>query len=339
MSRETQDWLSNNTLIGFTDKRGHAWHHREGDQNTYPGAIPVGDVKRRLFDWEIVERPIYVPSEGSSFAPIPDHKAIVRSDNGHVMGIFKDSYQRHLYDEWLLDNVESILDDSLAIGSAGLLKGGAVAWVSVEVPDTITTPEGIQFRPNLLAVTSADGTIATTYKPVVTNVVCDNTMRAGLSEKGRHLKTRHSSKSLGRIAEAREALGIVFDIADDFAAEVKALCEFEFTNRQFDELAAQLAPHPPSTGDYLNPSAGFKRAVTRADNKRDELHQLWAEDSRVTPWRGTAYGAWQAVSTHQQHVSAIHKATNRAERNMLRAVDGRSVKDDTETLEKILQLA
>lgn len=28
MSRETLEWLSQNTLIGFTDKRGHAWHHQ-----------------------------------------------------------------------------------------------------------------------------------------------------------------------------------------------------------------------------------------------------------------------------------------------------------------------
>ncbi len=28
MSRETLNWLNTNTLIGFTDKRGHAFHWR-----------------------------------------------------------------------------------------------------------------------------------------------------------------------------------------------------------------------------------------------------------------------------------------------------------------------
>ena len=43
------------------------------------------------------------------------------------------------------------------------------------MPDTITTPEGVAFRPNLLATTSFDGSSATTYKRTVTDTVYDNT--------------------------------------------------------------------------------------------------------------------------------------------------------------------
>ena len=43
MSRETLNWLNTNTLIGFTDKRGNAWHWRaqeqDGASNHYPGPI------------------------------------------------------------------------------------------------------------------------------------------------------------------------------------------------------------------------------------------------------------------------------------------------------------
>ena len=53
MSRETLQHLNTNTLIGFTDKRGHAWHYREehqgGESNHYPGPVPVNDILRRLF--------------------------------------------------------------------------------------------------------------------------------------------------------------------------------------------------------------------------------------------------------------------------------------------------
>ncbi len=63
-------------------------------------------------------------------------------------------YLRHQYREWLLTTVANVLDDDLAISSAGLLKDGAIAWVEVSIPDSITTPEGVTFRPNLLATTS-----------------------------------------------------------------------------------------------------------------------------------------------------------------------------------------
>ena len=48
MSQETSQWLSTRTLIGFTDKRGNAWHYRAEEQGTepnhYPLAVPAEDV-------------------------------------------------------------------------------------------------------------------------------------------------------------------------------------------------------------------------------------------------------------------------------------------------------
>ena len=45
MSKETQEWLNRNVLIGYTERRGNAWHYRASDQgdepNHYPGAIPL----------------------------------------------------------------------------------------------------------------------------------------------------------------------------------------------------------------------------------------------------------------------------------------------------------
>src|SRR6478735_12331906 len=123
-----------------------------------------------------------------------------------VMGIFTTGYVMHQYREWLLTTVGNILDDTLAISSAGLLRGGAVAWVEVSVPETITTPEGFSFRPNLLATTSFDGSIATTFKRTVTATVCDNTRELALAEPGQGYKVKHSRYSVAKLAEAREAL-------------------------------------------------------------------------------------------------------------------------------------
>lgn len=339
MSRETLQWLNENTLIGFTDKHRKAWHHDGTTDNHYAGAIPVEDVTRRLFNWEAVEREVYVSGgpaviteDGVSTPPltlVPDRKAIVRSDSGHVMGIFGDGYSPHHYNQWLIKNVGSILDDSLSIGSAGLLRGGAVAWVSVEVPDTIVTPEGVEFRPNLLAVSSFDGSIATTYKRVVTNVVCDNTMAAGLREHGQQIRIKSTRNSLDRMGEARDALGIVHSMADDFAAEVKELTDQSFTNRQFDRLTEDLFP--------FDPDGKTSRGATVAIKKRDALHKLWESDPRVAPWGGTAYGALQAVNTWQHHMQTV-RGGNRAERNMMRAVTGDATRADVDTVSRVLAL-
>lgn len=333
MSQETSTWLNTHTLIGHTDRRGHAWHYRAGEQgaepNHYPGAVPVDDVRRRLFGWDAVSRPLFVrlptddldaatgiDDDGQPFtlASVPARQAITHGVDGTVFGIFAEGYRVHQFSEWLLDTVSTILDDSLSVGSAGLLKGGAVAWVSVEVPDTITTPEGVAFRPTLLACTSHDGSLATTYKRVVTNVVCDNTMSAALrSEHGQQVKVRHSRNSAGRLGEVRDALAVVHTIAVDFAAQVAELTRITVTDSQWRAFVDAHAPLPPSGV----PS----RALTMAETKRASLARLWDHDARVTPWRGTGWGVVQAVNTYTHHEQSV-RGMDRAERNMLRAVDG-----------------
>ncbi len=325
MSAETQEWLNTNTLIGFTSKRGNAWHYRSelqgSEENHYLDAIPVEDVLRRLFNFEVEEREIYILTD-SGYVAVPGRKAMATSDNEEVLGIFKQGYTGHSYREWLLESVSTILDDSLSIGSAGLLRNRAQAWVSVEVPENITTPEGVEFRPSLTACTSFDGSLATTYKRMVTNVVCDNTLSAGLGESGQTFKLRHSKYSSLRLTDAREALAIVHSISDDFSAEVARLCSEKVSDKRFVAVLDALVPVPKDEG----------RGQTVATKKRDELLALWTNDPRVAPWKGTAFGVLQAHNTWNQHFAQVRKGVSRIVRNMENAVKDKSAAQDSEVL-------
>lgn len=337
MSRETSEWLNQNTLIGFTDKRGHAWHYRASDQgdepNHYPDAIPVADVKRRLFGWSFTAEPVYVRFNGE-FIAVPNTLAQVRDDNGFVAGIHSDNYVGHGYGQFLVSKVENILDDTLSIGSAGLLMGGAVGWVSVEVPENITTPEGVAFRPNLLAVTSFNGKYATTYKPIVTCVVCDNTLSAGLSESGEVFKAKHTKNSGFKISAARDALGIVHTIADDFTAEVKQLCETTVTDKQWASFLD--AYDLTSTVNHTTGEDKVRRALTMAENARGEFTRLYRYDQRCAPWSGTAFGVLQTANTYAQHYGIVRNAAGgHAERNMLNAIGGKVDELDAGTLDTL----
>jgi len=332
MSKESISWLNTNTLIGCTDKRGTAWHWRaqeqHGQSNHYPGAIPVADVQDRLFGWQAESRRLAVElpaavvnathGEGGlprRWAVLPDRQAICRSDNNTLMGIFGPGYTRHQYNEWLLTTVADLLDDDLAISSAGLLRGGAIAWVEVSMPDTITTPEGVAFRPNLLATTSFDGSIATTYKRTVTDTVCDNTRELALSEVGQEVKVKHSRHSGLQLAPARQARAMVHTLADDFAQEVAKLCRMEVTPSQWKAFLDAHIPRHDNEGTALT-----GRSLTTADRKRDTLAELYRADPRVSPWAGTAHGVLQAVNTYEHHQGVVRG--ERAERNGLKTITG-----------------
>lgn len=341
MSAETSKWLNQNTLIGFTEKRGTAWHYRASDQgeesNHYDGAIPVKDVERRLFHWTPVE--VTARFVGEYEGPdgelqeinVVDNsrKGIVRSDTGEVLGVFKSGYKVHGYSDTLIKSLENILDQGLEIGSAGLLQGGAVAWVQAEMPDTIEMPEeGVSFRPFINAATSLNGTLSSTLWTGSQLVVCDNTLSAALGDKSKMIKIKHSKNSLPRVETLRDALGIVFKIGEDFAAQVKQLCKIEVSDKAWQAFVEEHT----ELSKRETPAA-----ITRAENKIAALTELWNNDNRVSPWRGTAFGVIQAVNTYAHHKA--NGGNERAERNMLRVVKGEI--DDLDgstlaTLEKVL---
>lgn len=325
MSQETSNWLNNNTLIGFTEKRGNAWHYRaseQGDQsNHYPMAIPTEDVRRRLFHWNAVEGPFQTVLNGEVITD-DSRKVIVRDDTKTVLGTFRQSFQIHGYDEWLIRQTETIADSDLGVSSAGLLKGGAVAWVQFELPETMNV-EGMEFRPFITAATSLDGSLASTYQTGSQVVVCDNTLSAALGDKSHQIKIRHSSKSLGRLGEVRDALALVHSVGDEFAAQIESLTSTKVSDRVWGRFLDGLAPAPKD--------GSSARAAAMIERKREALTRLYTTDARAAQWHGTALGVLQAVNTFQQHEMHV-RGMGRAERNALQMVTGDFQKADADTM-------
>lgn len=340
MSRETLEWLNTQTLIGNVAKRGHkAWSYRaelQGDEpNHYDGPIPIEDVRRRLFTFEAVEMPIYVgikDEQGNIIRYIEqaDRKAIVRNDNYHVMGLFKENYAIHQFDNTLLGNVSNIVDDhQLVIDSAGILRKGAIGWVAVSMPDNIQTTAGFPVRPILLATTSHDGTIATTYKQVYNAPVCDNTLFAGLATDGAQFKARHSKNSDMKIQTIRQALDIVFTMSEDIIAEIERLSNITVTDSEWNAIVNRLIP----IGEEGKVA---QSAISKMENRQNTIRTMYKNDPMVSPWSGTALGVLQAFNTYHHHVAGPDKS--RVERNAMNALNGRIEQSDSAVLTVINEL-
>ena len=343
MSAESAEVLNTFQLIGFTDPtygRGNAWHDNPVlrqqlgiEDNHYAHAIPVDDVLRRLFNWEAIEAPVFVGvphNGGTRYVADPDRKAIVRSDDDTVFNVFKSGYQVHSYKKWLLDTVANIIDDdNLAIGTAGLLRRGGKAYVTVELPDTIKTPSGFNVRPHLLACTSHDGTLSTTYKAIATIVVCDNTLAGALGESTAQHKVRHSKHSIGRLQNVRDALGIVHEFTDDLVAEIERLSSQVVTDNEFQAIIEHLIPVDLSV--EVRP-----QVQARVQNKRELIRHIYKTDERVKDWAGTKLGVLQAFNTYQHHFAGTD--VSRSERNALNAIIGKAEASDRLVLNTIDQL-
>jgi phage/plasmid-like protein (TIGR03299 family) len=340
VSGETLADLNKNILIGFTEKRGTAWWYRadmEGDQsNHYPGAVPIDDVASRLFNWTAMDAPVYsgepveFDAEGNptDWVPVkdPDRKYIIRSDTHARLGLVKKNYQPHQPMPWLVHNIGMILDDDVMISSAGVLDGGKKVWVECSLPENIVSPEGVEYRPNLFGLTSFDASTQTTYGRNVTMIVCDNTLAAAVGEDGQKIKVKHTANSNLKIADAREALEILFQTSDDVEAFLAERVNATYTDGQWNHLLELAVP--------IN-YQGAKRGVTEGEAKRDELDTLYRSDERCAPWVGTEFGVYQTFNTWFHHCRPTKKATDRGQRNIDNAMSGATFDNDNAVLKLI----
>jgi phage/plasmid-like protein (TIGR03299 family) len=338
MSQETLTYLRENILVGFTEKRGRAWHAARGadDENGNPlnhftGPVPIEAV-RKLMSYPLVEGAItatILNEDGVLVIEDSDRKAIVRADTGEIFLIPSNSYKIHQPEEWLVNNLDLILDGGLEVGSAGLLKGGRRAFVQAELSETRvaggTGAEPVKHRPFLAAATSHDGSLATTYLTGSTVIVCDNTLSAALRESDSLThKIRHSANSLNRVHEVRENLGLVVEqIGDVFDAQVEHLTSQYVSDQKW---AAFLKAYSNPSGRELE-----GRSKTMADGKVAGLNRLYNYDERVAPWKSSAYGVLAAVNTFVHHEQTV-KGMPRAERNADRLIQGEFDKIDAATL-------
>jgi phage/plasmid-like protein (TIGR03299 family) len=334
MGTETMEWYNSMCLIGMTDERGTAWHFKKEYQseepNHYPQGIPVADVHRRLFNWEAVKTPVFYESNFGQLLKAENTNAIIRNDTSDLFGLVSDGYQTHQYSEWLVKNLQNLIDDDLVIGSAILLKNGAVACVTLEMPESIEVLEGFSIRPHLMATTSHNSSIATTYKKVTTFVVCDNTYAVALRENGEKYSIRHTKNSGMKIQDARDALGIVHKMTEEMTEHIEFLSQIKITPSHFEGILNQIVPLPLISKSGDSPA---KNALTRAENKREVITGLYKNDPRVAPWQHTGLGVVQAFNTYAHHFGGTDK--NRIERNIMNILTGASEKADKQVLSLI----
>lgn len=349
-----------------------AWHNdpklreRLGlEDNHYPGPIPQKDVVRRLFGWKPVSVPkanlipcdkkdanwfmpqeiedpttgevtiIHVPVQVSVTSDY--EQGIVRSDTHAHIATHGADYRIHDYEEWLLKLQQKILNTKeLNIFGAGLPKRGAQAYVQVGVPETMKDDKlGIEFLPYIMASTSVDGSLPSTFSAQSIDVVCDNTRNMALRQaesSGRIYKAKHTSRSLdtSRLNDVRAALRLIHQTAEGLVSEYRELASISMTRLQVNKTWDLIIPIP-------KPEDATDRSINIAKNRRDALIDVYNDRGTTKGMmgnqQGTALGIVQAVNTWTTHVKTVHG--NRFERNIERTLKNKFDEVDQATVKAI----
>jgi len=212
--------------------------------------------------------------------------------------------------------LNNLVDQSGAIfETAGSIKGGRQVFMAVQMPEELKLANGIDtHKMFIMATNSHDGSQSFTVAVTPIRVVCTNTVRLGLAQAVSKINLRHTASATGKVAQAKEVLGLVYDYQDAFSQEVDRLIDQDFTDTQFEKLVNDLFPI----------SEDFKASgITKMTNKRDDLLSLWTAPTQKNI-AGTKWAAYNAVAEYADWFSPVRGSNRdqaRAERILTGATD------------------
>jgi phage/plasmid-like protein (TIGR03299 family) len=318
VSKETYEWLAHNVLAGFQGEEYHRpvwWHDLARKQGhaprTWAGAVPFDDVHELLAGWEpvvadildndTVEALIREGHAGADLlrmikesAVLPKHKEVKTPDGYAVIGR---DHALHHFGRWLTGSVAECVGDDAQISSACLLSGRMQASVTIEAPESVQGPGGIVFAPFITLSTSLDGSLQSQANRNTQLPICDNTL-AVAREQG--ISIRHSKNSEVKLGTYRGVVSALARGETDIKVILDDLLSIPVSEGQFGKILDQLVP--------LNEDdTPAKKA--RSSRKRQEITTLYNDDPRVAGWKGTGFGALQAINTWDTHMSQLRNST------------------------------
>jgi phage/plasmid-like protein (TIGR03299 family) len=289
--------------FAFRGDRADIWHHL-GNQHQ-PDWTVDDWAKNSSLDWTAHKVQAYAqlgpgfPS-GDAMSLVDDRYFIARGDNGYILAPQTVSKQYSIVQprdalDFLAQFVSA--DERFQIDTAMCLRHGEIIAVNAVFCDGDLTIAGDKHKARLLASTTFDGSGSTIGKGVVTRTVCNNTLDAGLAERGGpQLRIRHNTKF--NKEQAGKQLG---EIIKGFA-KYKAMGDY-MAAKQFPET--DVSRFFKMTLD-IDPAAKRAEISTKKFNQFEELvgaYQIGTRQEGLKP--GTAWSMLQAVTRYADHDKTV----------------------------------
>lgn len=174
--------------------------------------------------------------------------------------------------------------------TGGSIKNGRVVFLSAALErETVLDPSGVSdvVKTYLLLHTSHDGSVSIQASITPVRVVCANTLNFALRSVKQSFKVRHTQTLEGKMATARETLGLASLYMDDFDKQAQALFQTPVNAKQVEDIFAAAYPRPDKDAS--------KAAVTRWENKRIAVGEIMQSDTTYAV-KDTAWGVLNALT-------------------------------------------
>jgi phage/plasmid-like protein (TIGR03299 family) len=328
MAHQLETWADGSA--SFASARLHAWH-RLGTvlPDRFDAAQAMNHAK--LGGWRVRKEALQttvLTADGVSTLDVPEQFATVRTNpvtgRPDVLGVVGRGYTP-IQNEEHAALLDALVDESGAhFETAGSLRGGRQVFLTMKLPTTMQIGGVDPVDLYLVACNSHDGTSAFRLLVSPIRVVCANTQAIAIRRAQSSFSIRHTSGASGQIEQARQALGLTFKYAETFQAQADAMIAQAMTDRQFRELIDAVW-HVDDKADTSAKAGPSKRSQTIAANRRAVLVDLWRSSPTAEAIRGTAWGAYQAITEYTDHFAPIGEKRNPGAARAERAITSANV--------------
>ncbi|WP_431983947.1 DUF932 domain-containing protein [Streptomyces qinglanensis] len=203
--------------------------------------------------------------------------------------------------------LNTLVDESGAhFETAGSLHGGRRVFVTMKLPRAISIAGTDDIDLYLAGLNSHDGSSGFRFNVSPTRIECANTEHMAIKGAVSHYTVRHTSGAKAKIAEARRALGMVWEYAEAFEAEAEKMINETLTLGAFEKVCEGIwGPLEP------NPSVRTRNNHTRRMNTLRHLFETADTQANI---RGTAWAGVQAIGEYLDHYAPAKDSGVRAHR-------------------------
>jgi phage/plasmid-like protein (TIGR03299 family) len=289
------DLETQNGKTSFASFREPAWHGLGTvftEEKTTSEMLSLASLDNWNVRLEDLETPSHLTSD-------KNYQYVLRTnptDNTQtdILGVVGERYHV-MQNEDLFSFGDNILDGGGRWETAGSIKGGRVVFGALALErETILDPTGVadKVKTYLLINTSHDGSIAIQASITPVRVVCANTLNLALNttrKKGgvkQSFKIRHTQTASGKVAVARETLGLAHKYMDSFDVMANAMIQAEVSAQQFNDII--LAAYP-------KPEKDSKGSLKKWENKIDVINDIYTGEFNGMI-AGNAWGAFNALT-------------------------------------------
>lgn len=245
--------------------------------------------------WEVEGAPVQFKTP-AGVKTYTGNQVLYRSDTNKPLSVVSEDFKVVQPAEVLefFRDLTQLYDMKLSV--AGCLFNGKRFWATAETGRAAEILPGDEVRGQLVLMTGVDGTLATSAKFVSTRVVCNNTLRLAIGEKGGR-EARRTHRQTFDPKEVKIDLGLLDGAWDKYIQDMKKLT----TVKMNDDLAAEFFKNLVKTPKDEKFDNGMSRGTIRAV---DELMYRLRSGLGADSGRGTAWNALNAVTEKYTHGTA-----------------------------------